>query len=548
MADNFRYFQAPPSYSLAGSGAVIGATTITLKSMTDIDGTALTMAGTFGTKGFGTMEPGNGTLEEQISFTGLTNNANGTVTLTGVSSVTFAYPYTETSGLLKTHAGSTSFVISNTSGYYNEFLGKDNDETANGIIQFVQAPRMTAASTPTLSTELVPKSYVDSVAGGIATTNQIIIGGTSGEALTVGNAVYQSVADGKWYKTDADSGATADGVLLGIAQATVSSNASVNVCIAGLDTNQSGLVAGSLYYLSGTAGAISATPGTISVLIGEALSTTQLIVSQRFTQVPTALEKAQIPTAGEKNALVGDNTTIAVGTGNKYVTQTGLQNASEVYAVATGAGTAYLITLSPTPTAYAAGQTFRFKSPAANIGTSPTLNVNGLGAKNILKLAGSTSPAVGDIGNGQVITVIYDGTNFQMGSPVAQTVSLGLYKNGSATKDVADASTTQNIAHGLGIVPKNVRLFIASAATGNTTPVGYLAVSYNGTTTSVAGAQWEAAGAFTQENNAFNVGGASGSSGYQAGVVTWDATNIIITWTKNATPTGTATIMWEAMA
>lgn len=131
MADNFKFFQTDP-YALAGGGAVAGATSVILKSMTDIDGTLVTMTAFFGTKGFATIEPGNGANEEQIVFTGITQNSNGTATLTGVSSVTFASPYTETSGLLKTHAGSTSLVISNTSGFYNSLSGKDDDETITG--------------------------------------------------------------------------------------------------------------------------------------------------------------------------------------------------------------------------------------------------------------------------------------------------------------------------------------------------------------------------------------------------------------------------------
>lgn len=136
---NFQFAQLQ-EFSLAGSGAIIGATTIVLKSMLDIDGNPLTMAGAFGNIGFGTLSPGNGALEEQISFTGLTNNANGTVTLTGVSSVTFLDPYTATSGLLKTHAGSTPFIISNTSGFYNKFPAKDNDETITGQWTFDNTP------------------------------------------------------------------------------------------------------------------------------------------------------------------------------------------------------------------------------------------------------------------------------------------------------------------------------------------------------------------------------------------------------------------------
>ncbi len=163
MADNFRFFQGQP-YALNGSGALIGDTSIVLKSMKDIDGNSLSMATDFGTIGFGTLEPGNGANEEQICFTGLTNNSNGTTTLTGVKSVTFAYPYTQTSGLLKTHAGSTSFIISNTSGFYDELTSKSDDETITGTWTFTNPnyPRMdTATPAPTDDEQLATKKYVD---------------------------------------------------------------------------------------------------------------------------------------------------------------------------------------------------------------------------------------------------------------------------------------------------------------------------------------------------------------------------------------------------
>jgi hypothetical protein len=68
------------------------------------------------------MEPGNGSQEEQISFTGVTQNSNGTATLTGVKSVLFTSPYTETSGITKTHAGSTTVILSNDAGFYGQIL------------------------------------------------------------------------------------------------------------------------------------------------------------------------------------------------------------------------------------------------------------------------------------------------------------------------------------------------------------------------------------------------------------------------------------------
>ncbi len=165
MSDNFKFVQCAP-FSLAGAGAVIGNTTLTLKSFAGIDGGLLTMTD-FGTIGFGTLEPGNGTLEEQISFSGVTQNVNGTATLTGVKSVLFVSPYTQTTGLLKTHAGSTTFIISNTAGFYDELIARNDDETITGTWTFTNPnyPRMdTATPLPTDDEQLATKKYVDEVA------------------------------------------------------------------------------------------------------------------------------------------------------------------------------------------------------------------------------------------------------------------------------------------------------------------------------------------------------------------------------------------------
>ena len=135
MADNAKYLQAQ-GYTLAGSGCIMGATTITLNAMLQIDGITLVTMSDFGNEGFATIEPGNGTREEQIVFTGITQNANGTATLTGVSNVLFAYPYTQTSGTSLSHPGGVRLVISNTSGFYDRFANKADDETIVGTWTF----------------------------------------------------------------------------------------------------------------------------------------------------------------------------------------------------------------------------------------------------------------------------------------------------------------------------------------------------------------------------------------------------------------------------
>ena len=82
------------------------------------------------------------------------------------------------------------------------------------------------------------------------------------------------------------------------------------------------------------------------------------------------------------------------------------------YAADGGASDAYAITLVPAPAAYYVGMVVNFKANTANT-LDASLNVNGLGAKTIKKNV-SSDLATGDILAGQLITVIYDGTNFQM--------------------------------------------------------------------------------------------------------------------------------------
>ena len=68
--------------------------------------------------------------------------------------------------------------------------------------------------------------------------------------------------------------------------------------------------------------------------------------------------------------------------------------------------------MSPTLTAYAAGQLFYFVAAGANTG-AVTLNIDSLGAKAVTR-DGASALAAGDINSGEMVVVIYDGTRFQM--------------------------------------------------------------------------------------------------------------------------------------
>lgn len=71
-----------------------------------------------------------------------------------------------------------------------------------------------------------------------------------------------------------------------------------------------------------------------------------------------------------------------------------------------GTANAQTVTLSPAPSAYAAGMTVRFIAGATNTGAA-TLNVNSIGAIALKKGAGSTDVANGDIPAGAIVEVMY---------------------------------------------------------------------------------------------------------------------------------------------
>lgn len=206
----------------------------------------------------------------------------------------------------------------------------------------------------------------------------------------------------------------------------------------------------------------------------------------------------------------------------------GVAQVAGVYGADSVGTDAYAITPTPSVAAYVAGMSFSFKAGTANTGAA-TLAVSGLSALAIKRPDG-LDVRTGDIISGQIIRVQYDGTNFQMISHVKI-----LYSSGASSKDLADASTTQNIAHGLGITPTSFKISGIGPSTG------VVALSISGNSVSHAPSNTLGSAGVT---TSFNFSVTSGA--YQDGVVTADATNIIITWTKTGSPTGTARMIWEA--
>lgn len=148
----------------------------------------------------------------------------------------------------------------------------------------------------------------------------------------------------------------------GIAQSTVAAAAALSVRQIGTDDAQTGLTVGTIVSSNG-------------IPIGKAVTTTSMEV---------------IVPPGERFGL-------------------------DTYGTDLSDTDAYVVNLNPAPTAYTTGMEVSFKAVTANTGAA-TLNVNGLGVKDLKKVLGGgvVALATGDIIATQIVVAKYDGTQFQL--------------------------------------------------------------------------------------------------------------------------------------
>ncbi|MGX7894412.1 glycine-rich domain-containing protein [Tsuneonella sp. HG222] len=106
---------------------------------------------------------------------------------------------------------------------------------------------------------------------------------TAGEALSARDACYISSSDGKAYKCDADDLTKID--FKGFAQEGAALNATVRLVPEGMMTGFTGLTQNGIYFLSGTAGAITTTAPTNKRIVGVAMSTTTIKLFTGFSRI-----------------------------------------------------------------------------------------------------------------------------------------------------------------------------------------------------------------------------------------------------------------------
>lgn len=235
---------------------------------------------------------------------------------------------------------------------------------------------------PVASSDLTDKEYVLSVvSGGTVSHDQEIITATAGETVAAGNLVYFDETQNEWMKTDADTLATIYNTKLGIAlgSGTDGNTITSGVLVSGSYTT-SGLTKGDLVYAGNTAGAfVSGTVGTVPRVIGVAKDSTTLNFDPNF------------------------------------------QNDLYNYAVDAVGTDSYAATFAGAYNAYYVGMKIAVKVATANTGAC-SMNINGLGAKTIKKNV-TDDMVTGDILANQIITLRYDGTNFQIMSPLTNNIT-----------------------------------------------------------------------------------------------------------------------------
>ncbi len=122
-------------------------------------------------------------------------------------------------------------------------------------------------------------------------------------------------------------------------------------------------------------------------------------------------------------------------------------------------------------------------------------------------------------------------------------------KNGIDTSRAGDAASgTQNIAHGLGRIPKMVRIDAVWFYGGDGSLDSH--GTYNGTTNSCVvncGPGGGSAAVLSSTTYGILIDATGDSTNTNRAIITCDATNIILTWTKTGTPpsSNAINIMWQ---
>ena len=142
---------------------------------------------------------------------------------------------------------------------------------------------------------------------------------------------------------------------------------------------------------------------------------------------------ANLPMGGYNHTNVADATLR-----NQYASAGQVQDNIPQYLTTVAGTNAITAVAALGMSAYVTGQVFTFIAAGANTG-AVTLNINSIGAKAVTK-NGTTALASGDIASGQAITVVYDGTQFQLASNITSLANVA-YLNALQTFTASQRGT-----------------------------------------------------------------------------------------------------------
>lgn len=126
----------------------------------------------------------------------------------------------------------------------------------------------------------------------------------------------------------------------------------------------------------------------------------------------------------------------------------------------------YFLELNPAISQYRQGMLLEVRFALANTG-AVTLNVNNRGVKAIKKIAatGLTDLAAGDLFNGKIYLLLYDGTGFQIANASSSVADAT-----EAQKGIAQIATSQEVTVGEDntkfVTPAKLAAYIANKVTG----------------------------------------------------------------------------------
>jgi hypothetical protein len=203
----------------------------------------------------------------------------------------------------------------------------------------------------------------------------------------------------------------------------------------------------------------------------------------------------------------------------------------------TGAADTYAVAGSPAVAAYATGMLIATQISATNTGAS-TLNVDGVGAQNIVKQDETgtfVNTEAGDlVTGGYRYLFLQHGGSWIVLNPSLRSVSKQTIV--AFTRDTATASGSQAVT-GVGFRPS---VIIGFGGVHNSSEVSY--GMYGSGNHGVVSDAYALTAGNSQVTNFLFYFIESGANTSTASVASLDADGFTLTWTKNGTPTGTATL------